>query len=91
MILKEKADHDDVQNSPPFKNIIDLRKKLCLFVHKNLRIAQQGHSMEPVTTYLSTWKPPCRPMSFAPIAASSKIDRGTITCQKLSHFVCFSG
>ena len=30
-------------------------------------------------------------MSFAPMAASSRIDRGMFTCQKLSHFGHISG
>ena len=29
-----------------------------------------------VTSFLSTWRPPCGPMSFAPMAASSRMDRG---------------
>ena len=44
-----------------------------------------------VTSFLSTWRPPCGPMSFAPMAASSRMDRGTITCQKLSPIGRFSG
>ena len=46
-----------------------------------------GHCMEPVTTvttYLSTWRQPCGPMSLAPMAASSRIDRG---CHNLSKTI----
>ena len=38
-----------------------------------------GHAMEPftlLTAYLSTWGPPWGPMSFAPLAMCSRIDRG---------------
>ena len=39
----------------------------------------KGHSMEAChvsNPFLPTWMPPCGPMSFAPMAASSRIDRG---------------
>ena len=51
-------------------------------------ITSLGASTQTVTlpTFdLSTWRPPWGPMSFAPMAASSRIDRGTVICQNF-HF-----
>ena len=50
---------------------------------------QVGHSTEPVTwqtVCLSTWRPPWGPMSFAPMAASSRIDRGYHNLSKTISF-----
>ena len=47
------------------------------------------HSMEPVsllTAYLSTWRPPCGHISCAPLAASSRIDRGYHNLTKAISF-----
>ena len=51
-----------------------------------------GESTEPVTwqTFcLSTWRPPWGPMSFAPMAASSMIDRNVVSRHKLSPIGSF--
>ena len=48
-----------------------------------------GASTEPVTlpTFgLSTWRPPWGPMSFAPMAASSRIDMGYHNLSKTISF-----
>ena len=46
-----------------------------------------GESTKPVTLptfVLLTWRPPWGPMNFAPMATSSRIDRGHVyTCQNL--------
>jgi len=42
--------------------------------------------MEPVTYYLPTWRPLWEPMNFAPMAASSKINRGDDNLSKLGSF-----
>ena len=49
----------------------------------------QGQSTERVTSVtasLATWRPPCGPMSFAPMAASSRIDRGYHSLSKSISF-----
>ena len=58
----------------------------------SIRDLQEGHSTEPVTTvttFLPTWRPPCGPMIFAPMAASSKMDRGYHNLSKTISFRLF--
>ena len=81
-ILKQKMSYINIS---AIYNILIKKFNFIKICFALLIFLQQGHSMEPVTTitaYLLTRMPPCGPMSFATMAASSRICRGYHTCQK---------
>ena len=69
---------------------IKLIFKILSLIILSYRI-HKSHSMEPVHHGRPTNRPGGhRGVSFAPMAASSRIDRGTLTGLKLSDFLHFS-
>ena len=65
---------------------------ISLEILEKIRICHLGHSMEPVTTvttFLSTWRSPWRPMIFAPMVAISRMDKGYHNLSKTISFRLF--
>ena len=53
------------------------------------KVLRKKNTVTSPTVYLSTWGPPWGPMSFAPMAASRRIDRDINICQKDLILVVF--